>query len=163
MASRTDYLEAKQLLAVGALIIGGLDIWAITTIIRQANASVYPTAIGQIVACRIKNETYGEGSSVIGVEAQYTYTVEEKAYTGNRYRYGFNYSNLPTGAREFVRTHPVGGPVTVYYNPSNPADAVLSAGTRPIDYLLPLALAPFNVGLVWLGVRVGRAAWVARQ
>ena len=58
---------------------------------------------------------------------KYRYTVAGKTYSGNRYRFGEIYSSDGIGY-QIVAEHPAGKRVTVYYNPDDPADALLRPG-----------------------------------
>jgi hypothetical protein len=57
----------------------------------------------------------------------YQYQVEGAPYTGSRIRAGdqFFAIRLAGDARTTVARYPVGTPVTVFYDPANPAESAL--------------------------------------
>ncbi len=59
-------------------------------------------------------------------EAQYTYSVNGQTYTSTRIAFGPMHSNSNSLiAQQYLRDYRAGGPVTVYYNPKDPADSTL--------------------------------------
>jgi hypothetical protein len=78
-----------------------------------------------------------------GVEIEYNYTVNGVGYTGHRYRYDDHNATLEWDAT--VEEHPRWSSQTVYYNPKNPADALLQPGVDGCDLLLLLFALPLNI------------------
>jgi len=70
-----------------------------------------------------------------GVSICYDYTVGDKKYTGDRYRYG-DYNSSSSRASGIVNEHPVGAVVKVYYSPDEPERSVLVPGPNWTVYLL---------------------------
>jgi predicted lipid-binding transport protein (Tim44 family) len=61
-------------------------------------------------------------------EVHYQYEVNGVQYTGTRVtEHSFSYGSSGD-VEKFLAQHPAGAPVTVDYNPANPADAVLETG-----------------------------------
>ncbi len=56
---------------------------------------------------------------------EYTYTVQGIAYRGKRIGFGTVISSTRTEAASIIERYPVGTVVNVYYDPHNPAEAVL--------------------------------------
>jgi hypothetical protein len=87
----------------------------------------------------------GEEGPVYGVAVRYDYTVDGRRFTGDRYSYGQVSSEA---AHDIVSSLPVDRSVTVYHDPANPADSVLTTGIGGFDLFVALFLTPFNIVLV---------------
>jgi len=109
------------------------------TTARQYLALNFSTTQGRIVRSEV-----GHGPmSRRGVEIEYNYTVDGVDYTGHRYRYDDHNVTLEWDAT--VEEHPRWSSQTVYYNPKNPADALLEPGVDGCDLLCLLFALPLNV------------------
>ncbi len=92
-----------------------------------------------------------------GLHIGYKYTVKGRDYIGRRYRYDENHISFDY--RAVAESMPPASRHRVYYNPANPADAVLSAGLDGGALLQVLFGIPLNVltFAIWIGVfRAGR-------
>lgn len=120
-------------------LIGAGTYALLQTTVRQHLARKFSTTPGQIIRSEV-----GHGYMVRrGVEIEYHYVVGGKAYTGHRYRYDDH--NAAFEWEITVESHPRGSSQTVYYNPENPADALLQPGVDGGDLLLLLFTLPLNV------------------
>lgn len=86
----------------------------------------------------------------------FRYEINGVSYTSNQFRYGIGWASSgdpgARGAWNIVNQFPVKSDVTVYYNPENPAEAVLLPGISGFDLFWCLLAFPFNflfVGLWW--------------
>jgi hypothetical protein len=95
-----------------------------------------------------KSEIGRGGRGTVRFNVEYTYTVNGQQYTGTKYhvqpqlvgnRYWF-------AARD---ANPVGAPVTVHFDPDEPAAAYLVPGLRPDVLFILWVLAPFNLFAGW--------------
>jgi hypothetical protein len=121
------------------------DYVVLQTSVRQVLASRYPATTGEIMLSQL-----GQGAvRRRGLDVKYSYCVDDRKFTGLRYRYDDR--NDAFDYKAVVSALPVGSTHTVYYNPANPADAVLSTGLTGCDLLLTLFAIPLNVGtfMVW--------------
>ena len=75
---------------------------------------------------------------------QYSYQVGGQAYQSNKYAPGPEIGG--TGAHKIVARYPVGAQVMVFYNPQNPAEAVLER-KAPALWLFWLLLVIFDCTL----------------
>jgi hypothetical protein len=122
------------------------DYVVVETSVCQVLAGGYDTTVGKITRSQV-----GQGAvRRRGLDLGYRYTVNGIDYAGLRYRYddrngAFNYKAV-------VKAFPPGSTQTVYYNPANPADTVLSTGLNGCDLLLALFAIPLNVAtfMVWV-------------
>jgi len=120
------------------LIVAGTYVLLETTA-RQYLALNFSTTQGRIVRSEV-----GRGAmSRRGIEIEYNYTVDGVDYTGHRYRYDDHNVTLEWDAT--VEDHPRWSFRTVFYNPQNPADALLEPGIDGCDLLCLLFALPLNV------------------
>jgi Protein of unknown function (DUF3592) len=139
----------------GVLVAG--DYVVLETSARQLRAGGYTTTGGEITRSDI-------GRSAIrrrGIDMSYSYSVNGVGYKGSQYRYddrngAFDYRSITNSFRR-------GSLTTVYYNPANPADSVLSPGLDGCDLLLMLFGIPLNIITVALWVASVRAKSSARR
>ena len=81
---------------------------------------------------------------------EYNYSVNGKAFNGDRYRYNTYPSSDSRWAIAIVNEHPVGASVPVFYDPQIPGEALLSPGIDGCDLFNLLFLTPFNLIMVGL-------------
>ncbi|WP_149359419.1 DUF3592 domain-containing protein [Lolliginicoccus suaedae] len=142
--------------AIGGLVMA-VGVWMVSSGLASYR---WPTAQGMVTSHRIVSE-YQQGArtqTVNHAEARYSYEVSGVPYTGNRYAIGRGpdatggFDQAAEAATKAVTAYPVGGRVTVYYNPDDPGDAVLRRGA---DWTTGVPLA---IGALILGA----GAWLAR-
>ncbi|MBA4379859.1 MAG: hypothetical protein C0393_04105 [Anaerolinea sp.] len=111
---------------------------------KKAEASQgWPATQGQIIEARIAESTStdsdGDTSTSYSPAVEYTYSVAGQEYKGNKITFGFTqgYGNYAKAQAALAR-YTLGAQVTVYYDPANPADAVLErkAGGSTISLVL---------------------------
>ena len=135
------------------LIFGAVAAWILYTYFQQRReaeeSAGWPATQGTIVLSTVKvSTTRHEDDDEIWEEisyfpkVQYEYSVMGKTYTGGRIAFGASKGFSSRAAAEKVlERYPVGETVTVYYNPNNPADAVLEREMRGGGSLLFIGLA----------------------
>jgi hypothetical protein len=135
-------------------IVSVFDGFLIYGAVRQARADSYPSVVGEITRSEITTHRDSEGDTTYGADIEFTYRVDGASYTSDRYRYGEMSSSDRSMASGVVNAHPVGANVAVYYNPGDPADAILRPGIEGQDLMLALFLTPFNVVMLalWTGL-----------
>jgi hypothetical protein len=91
---------------------------------RQVDASQgWPATIGRITEARTSYSRFAQDWSV---RISYEYQVLDQSYTGTKVAFGVAKSyQYPSQARNDLACYPLNWQVTVYYDPSNPAEAVL--------------------------------------
>jgi len=139
----------------GLLLTG--DYVVLETTVRQCQARAFAVTTGKIIQSQV-----GRGAiKSRGVDIAYRYTVGGTVYMGHRYRY-----DEDNGAFDYTataRSFPPFATRAVYYNPANPADAVLKPGMDGCDLLLVLFGLPFNIATVALWIAVFRSRRVPRR
>ena len=140
--------------------VGALDAKLWRDLSRQFNSGSFPSVTGQVIHSEVTTRRGSKGGVIYGVRMSYQFTVEDRLFAGSRYRY--NSSMNSSGSRwahATVASHPVGSAVTVFYNPANPGDALLSPGIGGEDLLALLFMTPFNLIVLatwWLPIAAAR-------
>jgi hypothetical protein len=101
-----------------------------------AKSDHWPTTTGQILASMIQYRRKSGGGHSPYPLVLYAYQVEGQPYQSQRIYFG-----TPVGGSAMtgvVKKYPVGAQVPVYYDPQNPADAVLER-TIPVARVLGFA------------------------
>jgi hypothetical protein len=140
-------------------IVGLFDGLMVTSAWRQAQAVSYPTVEGEITRSGVTTHHDSDGGTTYGADIEYTFRLHGVAYTSDRYRFGQMSSSDRSMAADVVSAHPVGSTVAVFYDPDDPADAILRPGIEGRDLMLALFLTPFNVVMVGLWFWLGSAVW----
>lgn len=93
---------------------------------RQASQN-WASASGKILMSSVQTSHSGTGGSSIHPVIVYQYEVNGKTYQSQTVRVGdkFLKVNLPSQAHATVDKYPIGKEVTVYYDPTNPAESGL--------------------------------------
>ncbi|MCA9270730.1 MAG: DUF3592 domain-containing protein, partial [Planctomycetales bacterium] len=116
-------------------------------ILDNANASRdWPSAPGVITRSEVATAR-SNGKTMYSFDVVYRYSVDGREFTSSNVFFGGNGSSShSTGAHKVAARYPRGGKVDVYYDPSEPANAVLEPGAHWQSY------AVFGAGLIFLVV-----------
>lgn len=134
----------------GFLVVFGLFWSAITGlflvlvvhgIVKQLEATSFARTDG-IVDKVEETISRGSKSTTYGVKIVYHYTVNGQRYSGDKLRFGQS-SSSHKWAQGMVQRFAAGTHPPVYYNPADPAEAVLIPGIQGEDLFLALFLTPF--------------------
>lgn len=117
---------------------------------RQVRATHFAQTTGQVTASEVTHHRGSKGGTTYGVSIHYTYTVDGRKFSGQRYRYADWSSSDSKWAYEAVAQNAVGATVPVFYDPKNPEDSLLSPGVTGGDCFMLLFLTPFNVVMLGL-------------
>jgi hypothetical protein len=129
------------------VILGGEHLW------RQQRAESFATTQGTVRTSEV-TVTYGSKGSVhYHVSINYSYSVDGHNYYCSRYRYDAHPDNRNL-ADAIVAAHPAGSTVPVYYDPQNPADALLSAGADAADVYMLFFTTPICLLFLWLTINM---------
>ena len=113
--------------AIGVLlVILNLIFLAVIIALRRkvSQVSGWPSTQGVVMSSTIETRPGGDdGGHLYYPVIKYSYQVGGQAFQGNRIAPGPELGGM--GARRVVARYSQGVPVTVFYNPQNPADAVL--------------------------------------
>ena len=157
---RSVGLGCGVVLGLFVLILSGtllaFDGYVGWSVYRQIRAQNYPTTKGVITHSEVTG--HGGRHSNYSPSLQYKYAVAGKTYSGNRYRFGDVYA-VEGKAHQIIAEHPVGKQVQVYYNPDDPADALLQPGVEGGDLFLATFLLPFNLILLVIASLLAGKVW----
>src|SRR6185436_9004024 len=92
------------------------------------------------------NVNGGGGSRTYSAVITYRYSVDGQSYTSHRYWYEGGGSSSQSGADALAAEYAAGKQVTAYYDPKNPAEAVLN-NEAPDQMVIMVSL-----GFLWLCV-----------
>lgn len=120
------------LLLIGVFLLC-FGIWQIFREIAPRN---WPLVPGIIVSVNLSKQYAGRGGYQYVPEIEYEYLYDDKAFRSSQRRPG-NYTSgqLVTGDA-ICNRYPVGGKITVFVNPKNPARAFLEYGVTPLGWIL---------------------------
>ncbi len=127
--------------------------------VRAAASQNWPSVEGQIDSSRVRRmsrSSSGNSSSSYFPEVRYTYSVMGNTYQGNHVGFGVPISGFQSSAKQVVGRYPRGATRTVYYNPQNPAQAVLE---RKVENDLTAVV----VIILCLGVGIGTCVFIANS
>jgi hypothetical protein len=142
-------MKNELLLAIGIIVIVLfiLNIVFLTIIFfmrrRMATVSQWPAAMGNVIMSTVERRSSEDGYTDYPV-VQYSYQVGGQAYQSYKLAPGPEMGG--TGARKVIAKYPAGAQVMVFYDPRNPAEAVLER-KAPAQWLMWLILAIFDVTL----------------
>jgi hypothetical protein len=128
------------------LLVGGIGavllVGAFLTARTPAKSNDWPTTSGQVLASTIQYRRSGGSRSAYPL-VMYAYQVEGRTYQSQRIYFGGVVGGSVMAG--LVKKYPVGAQVPVYYNPQNPADAVLERS-------IPMAKMLGLTGIILIGV-----------
>lgn len=112
---------------------------------KMAVVSQWPSTMGMVNASYLeRRHSSSESGSTNYPVVQYSYQVSGQAYQGIKIAPGPEVGG--TGAGKVVARYPAGAQVMVFYNPQNPAEAVLER-KAPAQWILWLILVIFDLVL----------------
>ena len=119
---------------------------------HQFAALRFASTEGVVLSSKIKTSSDSESGSTHAPRIKYRYMVAGREYIGQRYDFASMSSSDGSYAQRAVSENPPGKAVTVYYDPSNPSEAILHLEAPGSSYFLLLFLQPFLlVGLALIG------------
>lgn len=141
--------------------------WVVLPIAGQVRSYSYSSVSGQVKESELTVFQQDQRhQKVYGFQIAYVYRVNDKEFEGSQRRYGFDRWHSLQFPDEFVRSHPRGKKVEVYFNPVDPSDAVLVRGLEGVDLFCPLFLLPFNIVLFfcwWEFLAAMRRWWYSEE
>ena len=149
------YLPHIALAGLLAFFIWNVEVRGIQALILQHQAESFAQVQGEVLASEVTITHGSKGAVYYHVHITYRYSVDGfNSYTGRRYRYDGHPTDA-AGAHAAVQAHPPHAMVTVYYNPANPADTVLSPGVDDRDVMQLFIMTPIILLFLWLLYRAG--------
>ena len=142
-------MKNELLLAIGIIVfvLFILNIVFLTIIFfmrrRMATVSQWPATMGNVIMSTVERRSSEDGYTDYPV-VQYSYQVGGQAYQSYKLAPGPEVGG--SGARKVIAKYQAGAQVMVFYDPRNPAEAVLER-KAPAQWLMWLILAIFDVTL----------------
>ena len=117
------------LFAIGAFIAYG----TVRTRVKTATSRSWPTVTGSVIVSEVTVSSQRNSSNqpikLYGTDIQYDYQVGGQSFTGNSVTLGGTIETNKRGRNDaLVARYPCGRKVRVYYDPSDPATAILEPG-----------------------------------
>jgi hypothetical protein len=161
-------------IGLACILFGGGTIAVANWVFGFSGESAYwPEATGTVLSSHIR--THSPKSRNVRIQTRYypeityTYRVDKKLYTSSRYalaRSATMFRERDDAVAYQEQNFPIRSAVKVYYNPENPAEAVLDP-TRDPDGWQPFAFGGFfilmGLGIMVMGIFEGRRADAKEQ
>ncbi len=124
---------------------------------RARQSKNWPQVEGQVEKCRLKTkkgEGHNQGQTEYALDLYYSYEIEgEQYFSDSRFLTSEYYSSDPGDREEFIRDHPAGSRLKVFYDPDRKEDSLLLPGLRAIYWYAPLIYLVFMLfALLLLGL-----------
>jgi len=125
---------------------------------RSYDARYRYAAVDAVVLASEVQSSHDSDGTTYGYGIRYRYAVQGTDYESDRYAFGQSKSSDGhSRAQALTRRHPVGSYLTAYYDPANPAQAVVNRQIDPTMKFLVLFLQPFL--LIGIGM-LGACIWL---
>lgn len=130
---------------VSAFVLGA-DVLAGMEFRDQWQSSNFASATGRVVRSKLEAHTTSKGGTSYSAVVVISWTVAGHAYRSSNFRF------RSPSSRQVVATHPVGSSVQVFYDPANPARAVIRRGVDAGDFGGALMLFALSCAMIaaWL-------------
>ncbi len=140
-----------------ALVFGAVGIWVLILYRREKRkaqeSSTWPSVTGKVVEAYISShsgtDSEGESVEVYAPKVVYEYAVNGVVHRSDRLAIGpaATYPKRRRAEQEVAR-YPVGSEVRVFYNPQNPAEAVLQTSLQAGKTMLILGIIFLVLGVL---------------
>ncbi len=144
-------MRGKSVLLYIFLGLGFLTFYVGTSKALQGiKAKSWPTAKGRIIISKVDEIRTQRKMRVarLCLKVDYLYMVDNVIYEGHRMNVGWPCFWSEDSVKEKLKKYPPNKEVTVYYNPSNPAQSILEPGLDWSIFFL-WGISSINLGLAW--------------
>ncbi len=124
-------------------------------LLRQHASESFPHVEGVVSSSEVTTTRGSKGHIFYHPYITYRYSVDGADYRGYRYRYD-GHPNDEGSANAIVEAHPRGSAIEVYYNPQNPAEALLSVTVDAGDVDHLFLFTPVILLILWAFIRARR-------
>lgn len=138
------------------LILGGFVflIFVSSIMWKQIESKSWPSTTAVVVSANYQKTGYTHHWMIEGT-IFYDYKLHSQLFRSNRFSmwskdYKINVSDYSPATGPYTN----GMSVSIYYNPANPDESVLSPGTSAMSWLIGLPLMLLGVGITWRGVEL---------
>jgi hypothetical protein len=142
-----DTQMQNLLFSVGWIVVTsvllGLSLWRVIVLRRRASAvKSWPQTPGKVLLSEVERYEW-ENDNTHGVwhfaNIEYEYTVNGLTHRGVNFRSGERVRGSERAMKKFITDYLPGTPVTVFYNPENPEDAVLNQKVKDLSRIMLLS------------------------
>ena len=119
-------------LVVFGLVLGGFGLYRYN---MGKESTHWPFVKGKITYSHAQAHKKKTGHEYLP-SVKYTYTVNGRSYTGRRITASDEYQKTLSGAKDILKKYPVGGEVSVYYDPADADTSLLEVGIKKNVYIL---------------------------
>jgi len=122
---------------------------------KMRQVRTWPSVMGSVLSSSVVYRSDSEGGRTAYPNVNYSYQVSGQAYQNAKIKPGPEIGG--SGAGKVVATYPAGTQVMVYYNPQNPAEAVLEK-SKSSEWFFWMFIVIFNCALcivlpsIWFGM-----------
>ena len=119
-----------QLIGMFFVAIGaGIVLWALWNLVQAIGSRNWKTTEGIVLVSELQRSRDPDGGLMYRPEISYQYTADGHEFVASRTRFGQRLALSWSGpAIRAVRRYPAGKTVLVYFDPQDPAEAVLEPG-----------------------------------
>ncbi|MDR0533385.1 MAG: DUF3592 domain-containing protein [Verrucomicrobiales bacterium] len=104
-----------------------------------------------VLSATVESDTNNKDSNnTYSIKVRYTYSIDGKNFTGERYQFMFGYSIGYHNKATVVKNLPPGKRVTCFVNPSNPKESVIRRGLTPDMVVIFIPLGVLSLGIFTL-------------
>lgn len=107
------------------LLVLFMGYWSLKQSARVKASQAWPSTTGRVLFSSVEQRRRRKKRDFYCPKVRYEYTVSGKQYQGGALSFGQMVLSDYDAAAQKAAQYPVGSMVQVYYNPENPADAVL--------------------------------------
>ncbi|PTY02004.1 hypothetical protein DB346_10350 [Verrucomicrobia bacterium LW23] len=131
------------------------DVVVVGKIYRQLRTYGFSPVPATVLSNEVGFKNTSDGTSYFP-KIRYAYTVNNQPFTGDVVRHtvvSTESKNARQRVHDFVKAYPRESTIIAFYDPANPADAVVMQGLTGSDLFILLFLMPFNMvmlAFVWL-------------
>jgi hypothetical protein len=161
VVATSSYGKSRRLLIWAGITIGtaatAASGWYAYKGLRSGN---WPIVEGRVLHAYLDESNDTRGEKFYKAEIKYAYNIFGTSHVSDDI--GFLRSPSDDVVRKLIADHPEGPQVTVYYNPSRPANSVVIPGLGPMHWLIcGLSLVPLIgvLPLVLYPTTPGQDAW----
>ena len=151
----------RKMLAIGLASVfwwsftGLMASGLVSTVVRHRIAQqTFLQTQGQVLRSHVREVHSDNAGHGVNYQTfvEYRYTVDGETYTSHRIDFGDGGALSYRHAVRQIRPYPRGGTVTVFYDPDDPASAVLEMRLPTFYYIASIGMIPFvGVGFVLIG------------
>jgi hypothetical protein len=135
----------ELLVGIAFAVIGALGVvWSVWELGRSIRSSRWLRTEGVVLVSDLQRSRDSDGGYMYRPEISYSYQVDGADFVASRRKFGSRISlSWSVPAARAVRKYPAGSRVSVWYDPTDPQEAVLETGITTLVWISLAASALF--------------------